>query len=107
MQPVQRNSPVKRRVVSSVVGGVYQLIPSMGGQYIQIIRKDRRYVYAVGYGPHTADIKVRIRRWPEIVIKRVDIGDVVQGALLLSGEPGYVILLSNGRILLTTEETDG
>ena len=107
IQPVQTNTPVVRRVVSSVVGGVYQLIPSMGGQYVQITKKDGRYVYAEGYGPHTADIKIRIRRWPEIVIKRVDVGDIVRGVLQLTGQPGYVMLLSNDRILLTTEEPNG
>lgn len=97
MQPTQENSLTERRVVPLIVGAVYQLIPSMGGQYIVLTKVDKRYAYATGYGPHFADIKVRLRRFPEIVIKVVDYKGS-GNALRLTGEDGYVILLSGDRI---------
>lgn len=97
MQPVQKNSPVVRRQLPLLVGAVYQLIPSMGGQYIVLTKVDRKYAYASGFGPHQADIKVRLRRFPEIVIKIVDYKGSGT-ALLLTGEPGYVLMLSGDRI---------
>ncbi len=101
-QPVQWNTNVVRRTVPLIIGGVYQLIPSMGGQYIIITAIDRRYVYAIGYGEHhTADIKVRIKRFPEIVIGLVGF-DGTGSALRLTAEDGYVIMLSGDRIGLFT-----
>lgn len=96
-QPVQYNSTSERRVVPLILGAVYQVIPSMGGQYIQLVRMDGRYAYAVGYGNNFADIKVRIKRFPEIVEKLV--GYSASGsALRLTGEDGYVLMLSGDRI---------
>lgn len=94
----QKNEIVVPRVVPLIVGGVYQLIPSMGGQYVQLTHVDRRYAYAVGYGGyHQADIKVRKYRWPEIVIRIV--GYSTSGsALLLTGEAGYVKMLDGSHI---------
>lgn len=96
-QPVQYNSTSERRVVPLILGAVYQVIPSMGGQYIQLVRMDRRYAYAVGYGNNFADIKVRLKRFPEIVEKIV--GYSASGsALRLTGEDGYILMLSGDRI---------
>jgi len=96
-QPVQYNSTSERRQVPLIVGAVYQLIPSMGGQYVIVRGVDRKYVYISGYDNNYADIKVRIRRFPEIVIKVI--GYTSSGsALTLVGEVGYVIMLSGDRI---------
>ena len=94
----QTNEIAVPRVVPLVVGGVYQLIPSMGGQYVQLTRVDRKYAYAVGYGDyHQADLKVRKYRWPEIVIRLV--GYSTSGnALRLTGEAGYVKMLDGSRV---------
>ena len=94
----QTNEIAVPRVVPLVVGGVYQLIPSMGGQYVQLTRVDRKYAYAVGYGDyHQADLKVRKYRWPEIVIRLV--GYSTSGnALRLTGEVGYVKMLDGSRV---------
>lgn len=101
-QPVQYNSTSERRVVPLILGAVYQVIPSMGGQYIQLVRMDSRYAYAVGFGNNTADIKVRLKRFPEIVIKIVGYG--TEGyALRLTSEDGYVLMLSGDRIRLTNQ----
>lgn len=94
----QTNELVVPRVVPLVIGAVYQLIPSMGGQYVQLTRLDRKYAYATGYGGyHYADLKVRKYRWPEIVIKMVGYG-TSGSALLLSGQAGYVRMLDGSRI---------
>lgn len=95
--PVQYNSTSERRVVPIIVGAIYQLIPSMGGQYIILTGVDRKYAYAKGWGNNFADIKIRIKRFPEIVIKAV--GYTSSGsALRLVGENGYVLMLSGDRI---------
>lgn len=96
-QPVQYNSTSERRNVPVVLGAVYQLIPSMGGQYVQLTRMDRRYAYASGYGDNIADIRIRIKRFPEIVEKIV--GYTQSGsALRLLAEEGYVLMLTGDRI---------
>lgn len=96
-KPVQYNSTSERRNVPTVVGAVYQLIPSMGGQYVQLARVDRRYAYVVGYGDNEASITIRIKRFPEIVEKIV--GYTQSGsALRLTGENGYVVMLTGDRI---------
>lgn len=93
----QTNEIVVPRNVPLVVGAVYQLIPSMGGQYVQLVAIDRKYAYAVGYGEgHFADIKVRKYRWPEIVIKMVGYSTSGSALLLMGG--GYVRMLDGSRI---------
>lgn len=71
-----------------------------------LTKVDRRYAYAVGYENNFADIKVRKYRWPEIIIKLVGRPEGFP-ALRLSAQDGYVLLLSGGRIALTTGETNG
>lgn len=94
----QTNEIAVPRNVPLIVGAVYQLIPSMGGQYVQLVAVDRKYAYAVGYGGyHFADLKVRKYRWPEIVIKMVGYG-TSGSALLLTGEVGYVRMLDGSHI---------
>lgn len=94
----QKNEIAVPHKVPLVVGAVYQLIPSMGGQYVQLVAVDRKYAYAVGYGGyHFADLKVRKYRWPEIVIKMVGYG-TSGSALLLTGEVGYVRMLDGSHI---------
>lgn len=94
----QTNELVVPRKVPLVVGAIYQLIPSMGGQYVRLTHLDRKYAYAAGYGGyHHADLKVRKYRWPEIVIKMVGYG-TSGSALLLSGEAGYVKMIDGSRI---------
>ena len=102
MQPVQNNEDVVPRNIPLIPGAIYQLIPSMGGQYIVLTSVDRRYAYASGYGPHFADIKVRKKRLPGNVIRLLDTGFVSTSALLLTGEPGYVRMLDGSRIGLFT-----
>lgn len=95
--PQQWLSTSERREVPIIVGAVYQLIPSMGGQYIMLDRVDRKYAYASGYGAHKASIQVRIKRFPEIVMKVV--GYTSSGsALRLTGQDGYVLMLKGDRI---------
>jgi len=98
MQPTQKNEIVVKRQIPLVVGAIYQLIPSMGGQYIVLTKVDKRYAYAVGYDHHFADIKVRIKRFSEIVIKMVGSTYTGGSALLLTGESGYVLMLTGDRI---------
>lgn len=100
MIPTQYNEDAKRRVIPLIPGAIYQLIPSMGGQYIVLTKVDRRYAYASGIENHTADIKVRRARFPEIVIKMVDGSATSDSALALTGEVGYIIMLGGERIAL-------
>lgn len=97
MQPVQYNGTSERRVVPLIVGAIYQLIPSMGGQYIILTKVDGRYAYASGWDNNYADIKIRKSRFPEIVIKAVDFTSS-GSALRLVGETGYLLMLSGDRI---------
>lgn len=93
----QKNELVVPRTVPLVVGAIYQLIPSMGGQYVTLTHLDRKYAYARGVENHIADIKVRRYRWPEIVIKMV--GYQSSGsALRLAFEDGYVKMVDGSRI---------
>lgn len=91
------------RTVPLVLGAVYQLIPSLGGQYVVLAKLDKRYAYAKGYELNTADFRVRKYRWPEIVIKMVGQSST-DFALRLSGEDGYVRLIDGGRISIYPTE---
>lgn len=97
MQPVQYYGTSERRVVPIIVGAVYQLIPSMGGQYVILSAVDGRYAYVKGWGNNEADIKIRLKRFPEIVIKAVSYA-ISGSALRLTAEDGYVLMLSGDRI---------
>lgn len=97
----QTNEIVVPRQVPLIVGAIYQLIPSMGGQYVRLAAVDRRYAYVAGYENNEADFRVRKYRWPEIVIRMVGQGGGISGDLLrLSYEDGYVRLLDGGGIAL-------
>lgn len=93
----QVNEIVTPRSIPLIVGAVYQLIPSMGGQYVVLDSVDKRYAYATGFENHYMDLKVRKYRWPEVVIKMVGRA-VNDSALLLTGGQGYVRLLTGERI---------
>lgn len=95
--PPQWSGTSERRDIPLIVGAIYQLIPSMGGQYIILTALDSRYAYASGYDQNFADIKIRKSRFPEIVIKAVDYTSS-GSALRLTGENGYVLMLSGDRI---------
>ena len=94
----QKNEIAKPRTVPLILGAVYQLIPSMGGQYVVLAAADKRYVYAKGFENHIADIKVRRYRWPEIVVRIVGRTSEGRRLLLLSGK--HLRLMGGGNIRL-------
>lgn len=85
-----------------IVGAVYQLVPALGGQYVRIRAMDNKYVYVEGYAQNIADFRVRKRAFDDYIWKILDEWEPEpsNSYLKLTGETGYLLLTSGGRMFL-------
>ena len=80
--------------VTLVVGHIYQLIPSMGGQYVRLWAMNNKYCFFEGVDRNIADLKIPIWKSDEILDK--DIGSS-------SGPSTSFLLLTTGDYLLLNQ----
>jgi len=85
-----------------IVGAVYQLHPDLGGDYVRIRAMDRKYVYVEGYADNIADFRVRKYAFDDYIWKILEewVPAPSNSYLRLSGEDGYLLLATGGRIFL-------
>lgn len=85
-----------------IVGAVYQLHPDLGGGYVRIRAMDRKYVYVEGYADNIADFRVRRYAFDDYIWKIMEEWVPLPSTsfLRLSGEDGYLLLATGGRMFL-------